>query len=363
MKFITGLLDNIKSKGRYGDTELRIVNNEVSHVNEDEANLIDTYGLLGEVVTQGIGAGTINPNTGLREYHEGSWRTGFVAHPYHHPNWWVGENSLVSDAEDVIEDIKDYTVINVVEPLEDFAEDYWEDPVDTVKDTVSNWFDGDGGYYDGGTDDGGARGLSPQEKFQQFHTGHDLNTLTIEGKEIDYSRSKLAEFINPETNQLKDPGGLVRYIRTMNPTLARDVPGLDDEELIQWFQRMAPNFFESMGEVQDVRKQFTSDASGLIEKAGAKRMQMDFSEGLSGITRFGDTNRKIGEGLYKDIRSLEAKKDKDIETLYDEDLAEGADFIYGLTLPDSPYYTKPLTPEEFKQRDWGGGTGDGGFRY
>ena len=56
------------SLGRFGDTELRVVNNELSHVNAVEADIIDNYGNVGEEFVQNAGSGTINPETGLREY-------------------------------------------------------------------------------------------------------------------------------------------------------------------------------------------------------------------------------------------------------------------------------------------------------
>tara|TARA_R110002020_G_scaffold230185_1_gene441026 strand:- start:12750 stop:13622 length:873 start_codon:yes stop_codon:yes gene_type:complete len=59
----------LEKLGRYGDTKLRVVDGELSHVNEIEANLIDDYGPLGAVITKEIGSGTINPNTGLKEYY------------------------------------------------------------------------------------------------------------------------------------------------------------------------------------------------------------------------------------------------------------------------------------------------------
>ena len=60
--------ENISSKGRYEDTAVRTVKGEPSHVNVFEAYLIDNYGTKGENVVQNIGSGTINPNTGMREY-------------------------------------------------------------------------------------------------------------------------------------------------------------------------------------------------------------------------------------------------------------------------------------------------------
>tara|TARA_R110002020_G_scaffold298862_4_gene514681 strand:- start:2122 stop:3297 length:1176 start_codon:yes stop_codon:yes gene_type:complete len=56
------------SKGRFGDSELRKVDGEVSHVNPIEANLIDSLGKNGEEIVKEIGSGTINPETGLDEY-------------------------------------------------------------------------------------------------------------------------------------------------------------------------------------------------------------------------------------------------------------------------------------------------------
>jgi len=58
----------IKNKGRRGDTEIRQVHGEISHVNAFEAYLIDKYGTLGEDITAIVGSGTINPRTGLREH-------------------------------------------------------------------------------------------------------------------------------------------------------------------------------------------------------------------------------------------------------------------------------------------------------
>ena len=56
--------------GRHGDTELRRIDGKASHVNALEASLIDSYGKTGEDFAKAVGAGTINPYTGLKEYHE-----------------------------------------------------------------------------------------------------------------------------------------------------------------------------------------------------------------------------------------------------------------------------------------------------
>ena len=72
----------LASKGRKGDTEIRRVDGRLSHVNKTEANWIDIHGKTGEAMTQAVGSGTINPETGMREY---AW--------YNDASWWTGENS------------------------------------------------------------------------------------------------------------------------------------------------------------------------------------------------------------------------------------------------------------------------------
>ena len=57
-----------KNLGRFGDSELRFVDGELSHVNPTEAHAIDMYGSEGEKLVKAAGSGTINPDTGLKEY-------------------------------------------------------------------------------------------------------------------------------------------------------------------------------------------------------------------------------------------------------------------------------------------------------
>ena len=56
--------------GRKGDTKIRKVDNRESHVNALEAYLIDVNGKAGEEYAKRVGAGTVNPLTGMPEYHE-----------------------------------------------------------------------------------------------------------------------------------------------------------------------------------------------------------------------------------------------------------------------------------------------------
>ena len=63
------LNENSKAKlGRGGDTKIREVDNRASHVNALEAYLIDVNGKAGEDYAKRVGAGTVNPLTGMPEY-------------------------------------------------------------------------------------------------------------------------------------------------------------------------------------------------------------------------------------------------------------------------------------------------------
>jgi len=61
-------LSNAAKLGRFGDDSMRFVDGELSHVNSGEAKLIDVLGQQGEDIVQDVGSGTINPQTGKKEY-------------------------------------------------------------------------------------------------------------------------------------------------------------------------------------------------------------------------------------------------------------------------------------------------------
>jgi len=63
-------MDNrsLVKKGRKGDTKIRNVLGEKAHVNKTEAEWIDKMGIVGQMITAQEGSGTVNPETGLREY-------------------------------------------------------------------------------------------------------------------------------------------------------------------------------------------------------------------------------------------------------------------------------------------------------
>jgi len=65
------LADNhlsLSTMGRGGYDRYRLVDGDMSHVNPDEASMIDAFGKKGEESVKERGSGTINPYTGNREY-------------------------------------------------------------------------------------------------------------------------------------------------------------------------------------------------------------------------------------------------------------------------------------------------------
>ena len=61
-------LSEVSQLGRGRDNKIRSIDGQMSHVNPEEASLVDMYGSVGENVVKNIGSGDINPNTGLPEY-------------------------------------------------------------------------------------------------------------------------------------------------------------------------------------------------------------------------------------------------------------------------------------------------------
>tara|TARA_E500000305_G_C3986969_1_gene219923 strand:+ start:202 stop:951 length:750 start_codon:yes stop_codon:yes gene_type:complete len=59
---------NTAKQGRFGDTKLREIDGELSHVNAFEAYVIDNNIANGEEFVKSNGLGSVNPETGLKEY-------------------------------------------------------------------------------------------------------------------------------------------------------------------------------------------------------------------------------------------------------------------------------------------------------
>tara|TARA_Y100000593_G_C4300650_1_gene333180 strand:+ start:429 stop:1382 length:954 start_codon:yes stop_codon:yes gene_type:complete len=123
------LYNLLAAQGRNGDTEL-------AHVTPEEKALLESRG----------GAGTINPSTGLREYHSKKV-LGIETHPKHHPSWWTGDTKKAIDSvTDFAEDVYDYGTGK----LEDMSNpDWWTGDTDALigKWTDSGWWFGDNSFY------------------------------------------------------------------------------------------------------------------------------------------------------------------------------------------------------------------------
>jgi len=78
---------SLAASGRNGDTTLTTIKGEPSHVNIWEKHVSNTYGDLGDDLVQQWGAGTTNPETGMKEYwgHDGG--VGFAL-----PGGYTGDN-------------------------------------------------------------------------------------------------------------------------------------------------------------------------------------------------------------------------------------------------------------------------------
>jgi hypothetical protein len=237
------LLEELKSKGRNGDTEL-------AHVNPTEKMILKLLG----------GAGTINPETGLREYN--------------------------------------YPAANRAEQL----------------------------------------GLIPEDP---YGTGMSLDAP---GEEI--SQDKFREFIDPNTNTIKDPTGLVAWLKSVNPQLLeKDDSGnyiWSDEEIINWVVKRGPSMFADPTDIAMKTQQFKLGAGKSRQKAGQATVKDLTTGGVGGMERFGQygfggRNVKMAEALYKDIGTQQSQYEEDIFALQEDATTEFGDFIYGMTDPDSPY--------------------------
>jgi hypothetical protein len=109
----------LAKKGRFGDTKIRKVDGKPAHVNSQEAKLIDRKGKLGEILVKAEGAGTINPKTGLKEYHKSS-RLHNSSHKIFgdniaHSNISTLPGNLYDNASDTMEDAIELTEGNEAE--------------------------------------------------------------------------------------------------------------------------------------------------------------------------------------------------------------------------------------------------------
>ena len=204
----------VARKGRKGDSELRRVGGEVSHVNKTEANAIDALGPMGEAWVQSIGSGTRNPKTGLPEYH-----------------LWHGHGSHIPVVKSATEYIGD-TVQSGLDwiqeevPAAQYMANSWDKGVNEIKTATSRtWKPSEGkwGIF-GQTDASKERDKAAEEsavrsdmfeKFRRGYEGENIAGIFTENTEDDtdllkdYTGNPGFEKFVTEQSGLNHPTGTV----------------------------------------------------------------------------------------------------------------------------------------------------------
>jgi hypothetical protein len=309
-KLIDGLLTNLASKGRYGDTEL-------AHVTEKEASLLKSLG----------GAGTTNPKTGLKEYHlpEGFYTALWNPAPFPYGTTWAqnrfedmhgyrykGAWPITGDFDTKMENDNyrehqerhGYVAEPEVEPSEDIV--FTEEQIEKQKELFP-WL---------------SWGKSPYEEWTEV------------------TPEELARYINPETGEITNEQGLINYMKKINPQLAEvDEDGIakyTNEQLKAFAKDLAPKAFASKEDIAGATEEYQSSAALSRQKAKGARLQSRRASGVSGVTRtdqygFGGADESISEGLYADIGSSFQDYKTDIFGLENVATKGYGDFVYGIS--------------------------------
>jgi hypothetical protein len=319
-KLIDGLLSNLASKGRYGDTEL-------AHVNEKEASLLKSLG----------GAGTINPKTGLKEYHLPDnfytwlWTPGMAWHAKNrfedmHGYRYEGAWPITGDFDDKMENEAYRRHATIDDEYHGYV--IPEEPGETEQPSYT----GDDEAYNYMRERFSSWGESPYEEWE------------------DLDQEELARYVNPETGEITDEQRLISYLQKVNPELAKtDDEGRllrSREEIIQWAKDLAPDVFASREDIAGVTEGYQSSAALSREKAKGARFESSMASGISGVHRpgqygFGGSDESITKGLYADIGSQFDTYRTDIFGLESKATEDYGDFVYGLTDTDSTWYKDP----------------------
>ena len=122
-------LEEIRSKGRFGDSELRVIDNELQHVNPEEASLLDTWGAEAEPIVNALSAKTTNPETGLTE----------------NPWWWI---PIIIGGAAVVNEVVDYYEEEIIPGIAQGGANYAGDLVDQAQAGGTAVTGGGGGIVD-----------------------------------------------------------------------------------------------------------------------------------------------------------------------------------------------------------------------
>ena len=293
------------NKGRYGDTTLREVGGEVSHVNPQEAYAIDNYGLLGELETQAQGAGTINPRTGLREYH------------------------MVDMARELGDDgVRHY---HQLQPDGTYQEV-------TIDNTHPGW----------------DKALSAlpwhieQETLPSGEPGYDFRNMRDFGIETpEFSSEALRQFIDPETNEIIEgqEAAYVEFMRLYNPESNRNDsegrPLYTDADILRAHRENAPDAFADPEDKKTVRTGYEAEVAGLRGQAYQDRLAAQKAGGSvfrPGQDMLGGADKKIGQALHQGVTGQTQKYGEDIYGLGKEATDLYEDYVLGTTNPESEWY-------------------------
>ena len=154
-----GNMQSLKNLGRFGDTEL-------AHVTPEEKEMLEARG----------GAGTINPYTGLPEYHKSFWH----GHPFHHTGEYLGK---VVDAATSPLSLIDNLVHGADDPWGTFVNDLtfgiFEDQINPPKNKPKVMqFNPDTGKYEMDVGDGQRFSYDSQNLYHMSDKEGDVGTLT-----------------------------------------------------------------------------------------------------------------------------------------------------------------------------------------
>ena len=293
------------NKGRYGDTTLREVGGEVSHVNPQEAYAIDNYGLAGELETQAQGAGTINPYTGLREYHDSGGGEVIEATTRHY-------HELQPDGETYVERKIDRT-----HPGWDYAK------------SASKYH-------------------TEQEILPSGEPGYDFANMREFGIETpEFSSEALRQFIDPETNEIIEgqEDAYVEFMRLYNPEYnrndAKGDPLYTDADILRAHRENAPDAYADPEDKKTARTGYKAEVAGLRGQAYQDRLAAQKAGGSvfrPGQDMFGGADKKIGEALHQGVTGQTQKYGEDIYGLGKEATDLYEDYVLGTTDPDSEWY-------------------------
>tara|TARA_R100000458_G_C8227391_1_gene210071 strand:- start:156 stop:989 length:834 start_codon:yes stop_codon:yes gene_type:complete len=246
-KDIYNLFDILRSKGRYGDTEL-------AHVTPEEKRMLEARG----------GAGTINPQTGLREYHKEHLNPNAPFGSY----WDYHEGA---DSEHITQD-------------------------------VLNW------------DREERRRQEEQRRREKY--GMDVADVI---KYDDY-----AQFINPTTGNIMDEEGFIDYLLSLDIVQEKGYGEYDPETGNVWSsasQKQAlRDLFSDLGQLQvdpkdkrDKQYEYQSTLSDVHGELLGERQKTSRAIGQSGFydptaKGFGGTSLAQTSNIYGDLGIMPSQK-------------------------------------------------------